>query len=176
MRSRLVSLARYAAPIRRRRAPSMRTTRSLRKRAAARSTAASASQLHPSQFTVNQCWLIVKASDAPVVTREGLFDVYVVQDAASMYLFGTVFTPSGRGNASTEEFNSLLERAWGKKREWPKRLLVPDSIPSPNPFSVVAKRHGIPVEIVSASALTIYINDVQSGFREYFGGGGTGAA
>ena len=154
----------------------MRTTRRLRKRAAPRSSPASANQMQPSQFEVNECWLIVKASAAPVVTGEGLFDVYVVQDAASMYLFGTVFTPSGSGNASEEEFNSLLRRAWRKKREWPKRLLVPDSIPSPNPFSIVAKRHRIPVEIVPKAALAIYINDVQAGFREYFGSGETGAA
>ena len=132
--------------------------------------------MHPSQFGVNQCWLIVKASDTPIVTDEGLFDVYVVQDAASMYLFGSVFTPSGSGNASEQEFNSLLQHAWRQKREWPKRLLVPDSIPSPNPFSVVAKRHRIPVEIVPESALAIYINDVQAGFHEYLAGGETGAA
>jgi hypothetical protein len=154
----------------------MRTKRRLRPPPASRSSAAPKSEMHPSQFTMNQCWLIVKASDAPIRIDEGLFDVYVLQDAASMYLFGSVFTPSGSGNASEEEINSLLQGAWRTKHEWPKYLLLPDSIPSPSSFAVAAKRNRIPVEIVPESALAIYINDVQTAFREHFGGDETGAA
>jgi len=126
---------------------------------------------------VNQCWLVIKASDAPISTEEeGLFDVYVLQDAASMYLFGSVFTPFGSGDAPEEEVDSLFQGAWRVKREWAKRLLLPDSIPSPNSFALVAKRNGIPVEIVPESTLASYIDDVQDGFREHFGGANKGAA
>ena len=154
----------------------MPTTRRLRPHPRSRSPAARKGEMHPSQFTVNQCWLIVKASEAPIRTDEGLFDAYVLQDAASMYLFGSVFTPCGSGDASEEEVNSLLQGAWREKQKWPKRLLLPDTIPSPNSFVVAAKRNGVPVEIVAESALAIYINDVQTGFREYFGGDESGAA
>ena len=150
---------------RRRRAP--RTPRSL---------AAPEGKMEPSQFTVNQCWLVIKASDVPISTDEGFFDVYVLQDAASMYLFGSVFTPFGTGDASEEEVNSLFQSAWRAKRQWPQRVLLPHSIPSPNSFATVAKQNQIPVEIVQESALAIYINDVQAGFREHFEGDETGAA
>lgn len=132
--------------------------------------------MHPSQFTVNQCWLIVKASDAPIRTDEGLFDVYVLQDASSMYLFGSVLAPCGSGDASEKEVDSLFHGAWREKQKWPKRLLLPDTIPSPNSFVVVARRNGVPVEIVAEAALVIYVNDVQTAFREYFGGDESGAA
>jgi hypothetical protein len=132
--------------------------------------------MHPSQFTVNQCWLVIKASDVPISTDEGFFDVYVLQDAASMYLFGSVFTPLGTGDAPEEEVNSLFQGAWRAKQEWPKRLLLPDSIPSPNSFTMAANQNQIPVEIVPESALAIYVNDVQAGFREHFERDETGTA
>jgi hypothetical protein len=146
---------------RRRRAPS----RSARKRADPRR------QLQPSQFKVNECWLVVKASEVPIFTEdEGLFDVYVLQDAASMYLFGTVFVPTGSGIASEQEVGVLFQSAWRAKREWPKRLLLPEGIPPIDSFAAVATRNQIPVEVVPKSALAIYINDVQAGFNEHFGG------
>ena len=132
--------------------------------------------MHPSQFKVNQCWLVVKASDAPIRVDGGSFDVYVLQDAASMYLFGNVFVPSGSDIAPEEEVNSLLQGAWRTKRVWPKCLLLSDCIPPRSSFAAVAERNRIPVEVVPESSLTIYINDVQAAFREHFGGGQTGAA
>ena len=132
--------------------------------------------MDPSQFTVNQCWLIFKASDGPIRVDEGLFDVYVLQDAASMYLFGNVFVPSGTGTAPEEDVNSLFQGAWRAKHEWPKCLLLPDTIPPRSSFAVVAKRNRIPVEVMPESAFAIYINDVRSAFHDYFGGEETGAA
>jgi hypothetical protein len=132
--------------------------------------------LRPSEFTVNQCWLVIKASDAPIRVDEGFFDVYVLQDAASMYLFGNVFVPSGSATASEEEVNSLLQGAWRVKHRWPKCLMLPDSISPRSSFAVVAKRNRIAVEVVPESTLSIYINDVQAAFREHFGGEKTGAA
>jgi hypothetical protein len=154
----------------------MRTPRRLRPPPISRSPIARQREIHPSQFAVNQCWLIVKASDAPIHVDEGLFDVYVLQDAASMYLFGNVFVPSGSGTAPDEEVDSLLQGAWRATREWPNSLLLPDSIPPRSSFAVVAKRNRIPVEVVPESDLAIYINDVQAAFREHFGGEDTGAA
>ena len=128
--------------------------------------------LDPSQFKVNQSWLVVKASDAPISTAEGSFDVYVLQDAASMYLFGNVLVPTGSATASEDEFNSLLQSAWHAKRAWPKCLLLPQTILPRSSFAEVAKRNEIPVELVPESALALYINDVRAAFSEHFGGAG----
>jgi hypothetical protein len=116
--------------------------------------------------------LVVKASDAPISTAEGSFDVYVLQDAATMYLFGNVLVPIGSAKASVEEFSSLLQSAWHSKRAWPRRLLLPETILPRKSFAAVAKRNEIPVEFVPESALALYINDVQAAFSEYFGGAG----
>jgi hypothetical protein len=131
--------------------------------------------MHPSQFAVNQCWLIVKASDAPVQTGEGAFEVYVLQDAASMYIFGNLFVPAGGGTAIEEEVNSLLHDGWRKKREWPQSLSLSDSVPFRSSLAVVAKRIRISVKVVPESELAFYTNDVQAGFREYFGPEESGA-
>ena len=125
--------------------------------------------MQPSQFAVNQCWLIVKANDSPVHTGEGPFDVYVLQDAASMYIFGNLFVPFGGGTAAEKEVNSLLQDGWRKKREWPQTILLSDSLPFRSSLAVVAKRNRISVQVVPESALAFYTSDVQAGFREYFG-------
>ena len=98
--------------------------------------------------------------------------MYVLQDAASMYLFGNVLVPTGSTTASEEEFNSLLQSAWHAKRAWPRRLLLPETILPRSSFAEVAKHNEIPVELVPESALALYINDVQSALSEYFGGAG----
>jgi hypothetical protein len=154
----------------------MRTPRRLRAPPASRSPAAFRRGIHPSHFTVNQYWLIVKASDAPIRTDEGPFDLYVLQDAASMYLFGNLLVPSGSGAASEEEVNSLLQGARRAKGEWPQSLLLPDSAPFRGSFAVVARRNRIPLEVVPESELAIYMNDVQAAFREHFGREESGAA
>ena len=89
-------------------------------------------------------------------------------DACS-YLFGS-------SNASEEEINALFQDAWRVKHKWPKFLLLPESIPTLRSFAAVAMQNLIPVEVVPESALAIYIIDVQSSFREHFGGEATGAA
>ena len=150
----------------------MRTPQRRRRHSVPRSRAASRRQLQPSQFKVNQCWLVVKASDAPIATGEGSFDVYVLQDAASMYLFGNVLVPTGSATASEREVTSLLQSAWRAKRAWPKCLLLPETILPRSSFAAVAKRNEIPVELVPESALALYIKDVQAAFSEYFGGAG----
>ena len=152
----------------------MRTPHRRRVPPASRSPAASRRGIHPSQFTVNQCWLIVKASDAPIRTDEGAFDVYVLQDAASMYLFGNLLVPSGSGAAAEEEVNLLLQGARRVKGEWPQSLLLPDSAPFRGSFAVVARRNRIPVKVVPESKLAFYVNDVQAAFREHFGRGESG--
>jgi hypothetical protein len=158
------------------RTPSMRTTRRLREAPTFRSPTAPQREIHLSHFTVNQCWSIVKASNAPTRTDEGTYDVYVLQDSAGMYLFGNMLVPFGSQTATKEEVSSLFQCAWRTKHEWPKVFLLPDSDPPRSSFAVRAKRNGIPVEVVPESVLAMYINDVQAAFREHFGGEEPGAA
>ena len=99
--------------------------------------------------------------------------MYVLQDAATMYLFGNVFVSVVTHGVPETEVSLLLENAWGAKREWPQRLLLPSSIAPDSPFFAVAKRNNIAVEVVPESVLAIYSKDVQTAFRDYFGRDGT---
>jgi hypothetical protein len=119
---------------------------------------------------VNECWLVVQASRTPVRTDEdGAFDVYVLQDAASMYIFGTVLVSAGSSAAREEEIDELFQSAWRGKHAWPKRLVLSNSNPLVSSFAVAAERNGIAVEYVPNSALAVYTKDVQAGFSEHFG-------
>jgi hypothetical protein len=129
-------------------------------------------KLQPSHFAVNECWLVIKASQVPVRTdEEGSFDVYVLQDAASMFIFGTVLVSLGNSTAPEEEVEALFQTAWRGKRAWPKRLVLSNANPLMSSFALIAERNSIAVEYVPKSALSVYTDDVQAGFSEHFGRG-----
>jgi hypothetical protein len=126
--------------------------------------------LHPSDFDVDEAWLVIKASPAPMRTDEdGDFDVYVLQDAASMFIFGTVMVPVGSRTGPEDEFDALLQDAGRQRRRGPGKILFAHDDPAMRSFAAVTARAGVSVEFVEDTALDFYTNDVQSGFAEHFG-------
>lgn len=129
--------------------------------------------MHPRDFTVNHTWLAFRVNQVPVETEDGAFDIFVLQDAASMFIFGTVFAPDGAESPAEAEIELLMERAWSHGNEWPAEIVLPGK-PSPkNAFARVARRHGVTVRTVAESQMSFYIKDVQTSIEEMLGGGDT---
>jgi len=103
--------------------------------------------------------------------EDGSFDVYVLQDAASMYIFGTVLFPTGSGTGPQDEVDALFQNAWRGTRAWAKRVVLSNRNPLVRSFAVAAEHNGIAVEYVPESLLDFYTSDVQGGFSEHFGPG-----
>ncbi|MDK1023876.1 MAG: hypothetical protein QGD92_06550, partial [Gammaproteobacteria bacterium] len=58
----------------------------------------------PSQFQVNEAWIVFKLNDAPVVTEvDGDFNVLALMDAASCIILGTEFVRADSSEPSQLE-------------------------------------------------------------------------
>jgi hypothetical protein len=127
--------------------------------------------LQPSQFKVNEAWLLHQATTAPMSVQRQKYHVYALQDAASMYLFGQLLVPENSLFSDSAQLERVLRTAWGKKQEWPSKLLLPDDLPFRELTSTVAAKLGITIQSVSASRTALYGADLQASFAEFFGRG-----
>ena len=123
--------------------------------------------LHPSDFAVNRTWLVFRVNQRPVLTGDGAFDIFVLQDAASMFLFGNAVAPSGAEYPPAHAVVHLFEQAWSHRQEWPEEIVLAGRPSSENSFANAARRRGIAVRAVAEARISFYIKDVQSSFEEF---------
>ena len=123
--------------------------------------------LHPRDFEVNHTWLVFRMNRLPFVTPEGEFDVFVLQDAGSMFIFGSTFASHDADCPPSEDVVGLFGQAWARARSWPEELLLPGNPSSKNTFAATAREHGITVKAVAEARMSLYIKDVQSSFEEH---------
>ena len=123
--------------------------------------------LHPKQVAVNEVWLAIRATRTPILIEDVPHHVYVVQDAGSRYVFGNAFAPTEAESPTAGDAALVLTQAWQKKREWPKKLLLPGTRSKSNGFATAAKLNKVPVEFVPESELSLYIDDLQSSYEEF---------
>ena len=147
----------------------MRTPRRLRPSPLPPLHSEAVAQLEPSQFRVNQAWLVHLANRTPISIEGVPVAVYVLQDAGSMFLFGNVFAPWNGGSPRPAEAVALLKRAWAKKQQWPEKLLLPDTGVPVQAFAAAASSCGIPSEVLPASVFSVYSTEVQQAYEEHFG-------
>ena len=98
--------------------------------------------MQPSDFRVNETWLAYRINQAPMQIEGQDVDLYVLQDAASMFLFGNLLAPHGADYPDAEEIEKLMMSAHKKRDEWPVELFLPGSHLSDNSFAKIAKKHG----------------------------------
>ena len=103
----------------------------------------------------------------PVLVAEEELDVFVLQDAASMFIFGTAFAAPSAACPPMEEVTSLFGQAWSHTQLWPEELVLPGRPSRSNTFATVARSHGIAVRSVAEARMSFYIKDVQSSFEEH---------
>ena len=129
--------------------------------------ASSIRSLHPREFEANQTWLAFRMNRLPLLVAEEELDVFVLQDAASMFIFGTAFGSPGAACPPMEEVTSLFGQAWSHTQLWPEELVLPGRPSRSNTFATVARGHGIAVRSVAEARMSFYIRDVQSSFEEH---------
>ena len=65
--------------------------------------------LEPSQFQVNEAWIVFRLNESPVSTEaDGDFNVLALMDAASCYMLGTEFIRTESSEPSQLESSRLL--------------------------------------------------------------------
>ncbi len=66
--------------------------------------------LHPKQFKINQAWVSVRLNDELLYVQDEPYDVYVMLDAASIYIFGPVICRTVDGT-TLPDIEELFENA-----------------------------------------------------------------
>ena len=127
--------------------------------------------LQPSDFQVNKTWLAYRINSVPLNVENQEIDLYVLEDAASMFLFGNEFAPSGSDYPTLEDAERLLGYAHAKRGAWPSELLLPGNPGTGNSFARIARKHGVRIRNVPESQLSLYIKDTQAACKEYLGRG-----
>ena len=123
--------------------------------------------MQPSDYQVNKTWLAYRINTTPLQVEGQAIDLYVLQDAASMFLFGNAFAPSGTAYPPAEEVEQLMVSARDKKNKWPSELVLLGNPVPENTFAAVARRHGIAVRFVPGSQMSLYITDTQKAYQEF---------
>jgi hypothetical protein len=126
--------------------------------------------MRPAEFDVNHTWLAFRANRAPIVAGDAVADVFVLQDAASMFIFGAAFASPEHDSPSEQDVAALLQQAWDRRHEWPQELVVSGKPSKSNSFVRVAERIGVPVRAVPEPLMSFYIKDVQSSMEEFLSG------
>ena len=125
--------------------------------------------LTPDQFKVNEVWIAVKINKTNLFVKDGPYDIYVLMDAASSYVFGHVFS-KGVDKAPLERAVEILFRkAWDAKSQWSKKLIVPEEFPEENVFRIEAEKNGISFETVPISELAPIVEPLKQLFASDFG-------
>lgn len=80
--------------------------------------------LHPSQFEINEAWIVFRLNDAPIqVEEDGEFNCIALMDAASCFIFGTDLFPVAAAEPTQMQLRRLLKDAHQKKCNGRRRSL-----------------------------------------------------
>ena len=124
--------------------------------------------LHPSQFIVNEAWIIFRINDAPIETdADGAFNCLALMDAASCFILGSEFIAADHNEPTELEVRRLLKQGQNHKQQLPKKLFIGCGQPKDS-IGRVAKQQGVDVMEVVESELDVFIGEARDGFRERF--------
>ncbi len=127
----------------------------------------------PSQFQVNEAWIVFKLNNAPIsTTADGDFNVVALMDAASCFLLGTEFINVNSLEPSQLESKRLLKTGHSHRQKYPKTILIPTN-QTANILSKEAELQNITVIRVKEEQLLEFTSEARQGFQEHVKGGKT---
>lgn len=125
----------------------------------------------PSQFQINETWIVFKLNDVPVSTiADGDFNVFALMDAASCFILGTGFISANSTEPSQQESMRLLKAGYSHKQQYPKMMFIPTNQPA-SILCTEADLQGIAVVRVKEEELLVFIDEARQGFLEHISGG-----
>lgn len=127
--------------------------------------------LEPSQFEVNEAWVVFQLNDSPIRTeQDGNFNCVALMDAASGFILGMAFVSASDVEPSDFEARRLFKAGWVHKKQHPATLFTPKG-QFQTTIPAEAARHGITVVSVQESELSAFTSEAREGFREHVQGG-----
>lgn len=125
--------------------------------------------LAPNQFRVNEAWIAFRVNESFMFVQDEPYDIYVLMDAASAYAFGHVLVRVTDEIPEEKDIDTLFQEAWGAKRQWPRKLILPEDDPAKNIFRMQAEKNGLSFEMVPLSDLSPIVEPMKELFASQFG-------
>ncbi|MCP3943209.1 MAG: hypothetical protein GY710_17215 [Desulfobacteraceae bacterium] len=96
--------------------------------------------------------------------KEEPFDIYVLIDAASTYVFGHVLSRVVDESPLEKDVETLFTEAWESKGQWAKKLIVSEDSIAKNVFMRQAEKNGLAFETVPVSDLSPIVGLLRESF------------
>lgn len=126
--------------------------------------------IHPSQFQVNEAWLVFQLNEAPLhAGAEGDCNCLALMDAASCFILGMALSRADAAELTRPEAQSLLEQGQSLKQQLPQKLFIPNHLPADN-LAAEAALQGIAVVRVPENELVAFVGEARASFEQYLGG------
>ena len=113
------------------------------------------------QFHVNEAWIAVRINDEFLFGKNEPYDMYVLLDASSTYVFGHVLSRVIDEAPTEKDVEALLKKAWEAKNQWAEKLIVAKNSIAENIFRIQAEKIGISVKTVPLSDLDRIIDPLK---------------
>jgi len=126
-------------------------------------------KLDPNQFKVNEVWIAFRVNESFLSVQDEPYDIYMLMDAASAYVLGHVISKVVDEAPHEKDVDNLFNEAWGVKRQWPEKLIVPENDLAENVFKMHAEKNGLSFDTVPLSDLSLIIEDLKDLFASDFG-------
>ncbi len=127
--------------------------------------------LHPSQFSLNEVWILFRLNDSPVCTEEnGDFHVVCLMDAASCYILGTELFSVESASVPGAVAAKLMETALNQSNEFPGQIYISSTL-SAEDAQLVFTELAITVSVIPDNELSPFLSEAREGFLEHVGGG-----
>ena len=121
--------------------------------------------LTPDQFGVNEVWIAIRINESYLFVQDEPYNIYVLMDAASTYVFGHVLSKVGDEAPRGRDVETLFGKAWKAKSQWPEKLIVPeDDLAGSVVFRMQAEKDGLVFETVPLSELTPIVGPLKESF------------
>jgi len=124
--------------------------------------------LAPDQFNINESWIAVRVNEDFLLVQDEPYDVYVLMDAASCYVFGHVLSRVVDEAPASKDVEDLFKEAWRGKNQWAQKLIITENSAANDVFRREAEKNGLSIEIVSLSDLEPIVGPLKQLFASDF--------
>jgi hypothetical protein len=124
--------------------------------------------LTPDQFRVNEVWIAFRVNESFIFVQDEPYDIYVLIDAASTYAFGHVPVKVTDEIPQEKDVDTLFQKAWAMKRQWPMKLIIPENDLAESVFRAHAEKNHLSFETVPLSDLSPIVDPIKELFASNF--------
>jgi len=127
----------------------------------------------PDQFRVNEAWIAVRINEEFLFVQDQPYDIYVLMDAASCYVFGHVLSRVVDEAPQGKDVKDLFQAAFQAKNQWADILILTGNSSSDEVFRRQAEQEGLSVKTVNPSDLEPILGPLKESFASDFMRGST---